>query len=157
MEKQSNTMQCIPSFFVLLDKIATFVKSVQLNTSGTHTFGASGKGLFSCNEFGGFLFHVFHSKRGVIRCISCKNNWCHIKFAKQKLRFENKAKNKLETGIPPLEFCQKIYIVYLFGRNENLLLCTPLVYMHEYGPYKTLKKYINEVSLHISGWTDGQG
>jgi hypothetical protein len=28
MEKQSNTMQCIPSFFVSLDKIATFVKSV---------------------------------------------------------------------------------------------------------------------------------
>jgi hypothetical protein len=28
MEKQSNTMQCIPSFFVSLDKIANFVKSV---------------------------------------------------------------------------------------------------------------------------------
>jgi len=29
--------------------------------------------------------------------------------------------------------------------------------MHEHGPYKTLKKNVNEVSLHISGWTDGQG
>jgi hypothetical protein len=68
----------------------------------------------------------------------------------------NKAKNKLETGMPPPGFCHKIYIVGVFDRNQNLL-CTPLVYMHEYGPYKTLKKYINEVSLHISGWTDGQG
>jgi hypothetical protein len=106
--------------------------------------------------FGFFGFHVFHSKRGVIHCISCKKNCCHIKFAKN-WRFENKAKNKLETGIPPPGFCQKIYIVYLFGRNENLLLCTPLVYMHEHGLYKTIKKNVNEVSLHISGWTDGQG
>jgi hypothetical protein len=37
-------------------------------------------------------------------------------------------------------FCRKIYIVCLFDRNQNLLLCTPLVYMHEHGPYKTLKK-----------------
>ena len=26
-------------------------------TSGTHTFGAGGKGLFSCNVFGVFFFH----------------------------------------------------------------------------------------------------
>ena len=40
-------------------------------------------------------------------------------------------------------FFQKIYIVCLFDRNQNLLLCTPLVYMHEHGPYKTLKKNVN--------------
>ena len=131
MEKQSNTMQRIPNFFVSLDKIVSFVKSVQLNTSGTHTFGAGGKGLFSCNVLGVFFpFHVFHSKRGVIQCFVQKN-CCHIKFGKKKWRFENKAKSKLETGMPPLGFCQKIYIVCLFDRNQNLLLCTPLVYMHE--------------------------
>ena len=75
-----------------------------------------------------FLFHVFHSKRVVIRCISYKNNCCHIKFEKKKWRFENKAKNKLETGMPP-GTCQKIYLVCLFDRNQNLLLCTPLVYI----------------------------
>ena len=113
-------------------------------TSGTHTFGAGGKGLFSCNVFGVFFsFHVFHSKRGVIHCVSCKKNCCHIKFGKKKWRFENKAKNKLETGMPPPGFCQKINKVCLFDRNQNLLLCTPLVYMHEHGPYKTLKKIVN--------------
>jgi hypothetical protein len=55
MEKQSNTMQCIPSFFVSPDKIAIFVKSVKLNNSGTHTFDAGGKGFFSCNVFGVFF------------------------------------------------------------------------------------------------------
>jgi len=28
--------------------------------------------------------------------------------------------------------------------------------MHEHGSYKHLKN-VNEVNLHISGWTDGQG
>jgi hypothetical protein len=32
------------------------------------------------------------AKRGVIHCISCKKNCCHIKFGKKKWRFENKAK-----------------------------------------------------------------
>ena len=63
-----------------------------------------------------------------------KKSCCHNKFVKKKWRFENKAKNKLETGMPPQGFCQKIYIVCLFDRNQNLLLCTPLVYMHEHGP-----------------------
>jgi hypothetical protein len=52
--------------------------------------------------------------------------------------------------MPPLGFWQKIYIVCLFDRNQNLLLCTPLVYIHGHGPYKTFKKNVNEVSLHVS-------
>ena len=78
----------------------------------------------------GALFTVFRAKK----------NSCHIKFGKKKWRFENKVKNKLETGMPPPGFCQKIYIICLFDRNQNLLLCTPLVYIHEHGPYKTFKQ-----------------
>ena len=81
----------------------------------------------TCLDF--FLFHMFHNKRGVIHCISCQKSCCHIKFAKKKWKFENKATNKLETGMSPQGFCRKIYIVCLFDRNQNLLLCTPLVYM----------------------------
>jgi len=56
MEKQSNTMQCIPSFFVSLDKIATFVKSVLYSLIlQVHIHLAGGKGLFSCNVFGFFF------------------------------------------------------------------------------------------------------
>ena len=42
--------------FVSLDKIASFVKSVELNTSGTHTFGAGGKGYFRAMGLE-FFFH----------------------------------------------------------------------------------------------------
>jgi hypothetical protein len=46
---------------------------------------------------------------GVIHCISCKKNCCHIKFGKKKWRFENKAKNNLETGSPHQDFVKKLY------------------------------------------------
>ena len=50
----------------------------------------------------------------------------------------------------PPGFCQ---IVCLFDRNQNQLLCTPLVYVcMNMDPTKHLKN-INEVSLHVSGWT----
>ena len=51
-----------------------------------------------------------------------------------------KLKNKLESGMPRSGILSEKKIVCLFDSNQNMLLCTPLVYIHEHGPYKTFKK-----------------
>jgi hypothetical protein len=44
---------------------------------------------------------------------------------------------------PRRDLVRKYIYFCPFDRNQNLLLYTPLVYMHELGPYKTLKKNVN--------------
>jgi hypothetical protein len=70
------------------------------------------KGYFRamCLEFF-FYFTCFIVRGALFTVFRVKKNSCHIKFGKKKWRIENKAKNTLETGMPPPRFSQKIYIL----------------------------------------------
>jgi hypothetical protein len=88
----------------------------------------------------GALFTVFRSKK-----IAVTSNLERIGDLRTRLKINWKP------------VCPRRDFVRKYDRYQSLLLCTPLVYMHEHGPYKSIKKNVNEVSLHISGWTNRQG
>ena len=125
MEKQSNTMQCIPSFFVSLDKIATFVKSVLYSLIlQVHIHLAGGKRLFSCNVFGVFLFHVFHSKSGVIHCISWKKIAVTSNLQRRSGDLRTRLKINWKVVCPLRILSEYIYSLSVWLKSRSVIMHT---------------------------------
>jgi hypothetical protein len=135
MEKQSNTMQCIPSFFVLLDKIATFVKSVYIVKYFRYTYIWRGwqRVIFAQRVWISFYFTYFIVRGALFTVFRAK------KIAvTSNLKRIGDLRTRLKINWKPV--CLRRDFVRKYDRYQSLLLCTPLVYMHEYGPYKSIKK-----------------
>jgi hypothetical protein len=79
---------------------------------------------FTCFIVRGALFAVFRAKIIGVTSNLQSRSW----------DLRTRLKIYWKPVCPRRDFVRKyIYIVCLFDRNQNLL-CTPLVYMHEYGP-----------------------